>query len=117
MGSNGFKIFCSNENKNIKEILFAYNDHNFQSLKDFNSFSYFNKRNETSNINIKKQNETEKNNAINEKNKIYGECVLRFIDSPEIIIKDNGKLFKPNINDDSYSYNVLMSCNRSVIRV
>ena len=62
MGSNGFKIFCSNENKNIKEILFAYNDHNFQSLKDFNSFSYFNKRNETSNINIKKQNETEKNN-------------------------------------------------------
>ena len=62
-------------------------------------------------------NETEENNAINEKNKIYGECVLRFIDSPEIIIKDNGKLFKPNINDDSYSYNVLMSCNRSVIRV
>ena len=62
MGSNGFKIFCNNENKNIKEILFAYNDHNFQSLKDYNSFSYFNKKNETSNINIIKQNETEKNN-------------------------------------------------------
>jgi hypothetical protein len=55
MGSEGFKDLCDNESKNIKEILFAYNDHNFQSLKDFNSFSYFNKRNETSNINIKKQ--------------------------------------------------------------
>ena len=63
MGSNGFKNFCNNENKNIKEILFAYNDHNFTSLKDFNSFSYFNKKNETSNnLNIIKQNETEKNN-------------------------------------------------------
>jgi len=62
MGSEGFKDLCDNESKNIKEILFAYNDHNFQSLKDFNSFSYFNKKNETSNINIKEQNETEKNN-------------------------------------------------------
>ena len=50
-----------------------------------------------------------------EKNKVYGECVLRFIDEPEIIIKDNGVLFKPDIKDACYSYNVLMSCNRSKI--
>ena len=58
MGSNGFKTFCDNENQNIKEILFAYNDHNFKSLKDFNSFTYFNKLNES---NIPNENETEKN--------------------------------------------------------
>ena len=46
MGSDGFKILCYNGDKSIKEILFAYNDHNFKSLKDFNSFSYFNKVNE-----------------------------------------------------------------------
>ena len=37
IGSEGFKDFCCNENRNIKEILFAYNDHNFKSLKDYNS--------------------------------------------------------------------------------
>ena len=51
------------------------------------------------------------------KNKVFGECVLRFIDGPEIIIKDNGELFKPDIEDDRYSYNVLMSRNRSMIRM
>mgnify|MGYP002626044054 CR=1 FL=1 len=52
-----------------------------------------------------------------EKNKVYGECVFRFIKDPEIIIKDNGVLFKPDITDDHYSYNVLMSCNRSTIHI
>ena len=47
--------------------------------------------------------------------KVLGECVLRFIDEPEIIIKDSGELFRPDIEDDRYSYNVLMSCNRSTI--
>lgn len=56
--------------------------------------------------------ETEKKNK---KNIVYGECVFRFIDNIEIIIKDNGELFKPNISDENYSYNVLMSCNRSMI--
>ncbi len=51
------------------------------------------------------------------KNKVLGECVLRFIGEPEIIIKDNGELFKPDIEDDSYSYDVLMSCNSSTIRL
>jgi hypothetical protein len=46
-----------------------------------------------------------------------GECVLRFVDGAEIIIKDNGELFQPDIEDDCYSYNVLMSCNRSLIRM
>lgn len=49
--------------------------------------------------------------------KVYGECVLRFVDGAEIIIKDNGELFQPDIEDDCYSYNVLMSCNRSLIRM
>jgi thiol-disulfide isomerase/thioredoxin len=51
------------------------------------------------------------------KNKVYGECVLRFLDTPEIIIKDNGELFHPDIEDEGYSYNVLMARNRSLIRL
>jgi hypothetical protein len=51
------------------------------------------------------------------KNRVYGECVLRFIDGPEIIIKDNGELFRPDIEDKRYSYNVLMARNRSLIRI
>ena len=76
MGSEGFKIFCNNENKNIKDILFAYNDHDFKSYKDFNSFSYFNKVNEyydTNTTNILSQTETEKNNKINNASKIIEE--------------------------------------------
>ena len=38
----------------------------------------------------------------NKKNIIYDECVFRFIDNIEIIIKDNGELFKPNINNENY---------------
>ena len=53
----------------------------------------------------------------NGKNKVYGECVLRSAGEPEVIIKDNGKLFRPDIEDSRYSYNVLMSCNRSMIRI
>lgn len=49
------------------------------------------------------------------KKKVLGECVLRFIDEPEIIIKDNGELFEPDINDDRLSYNVLMLNNCSTI--
>ncbi len=51
------------------------------------------------------------------KHKVLGECVLRFMGEPEIIIKDNGELFKPDIEDDSYSYDVLLSCNSSTIRL
>jgi len=51
----------------------------------------------------------------NDQKKVYGECVLRFIDEPEIIIKDNGTLFNPDIEDNRYNYNVLMSCNRNMI--
>ena len=51
------------------------------------------------------------------KNKVLGECVLRFIGDPEIIIKDNGELFKPDIADERHSYNVLMSCNSNKICV
>ncbi len=53
----------------------------------------------------------------NEKNKVLGECVLRFIGEPEIIIKDNGELFQPDIQDDRLSYNALMSCNSSTIHL
>ena len=77
MGSEGFKIFCDNENQNIKNILFAYNDHDFKSYKDFNSFSYFNKLNEnyndTNTTNIISQTETEKNNKLNNASKIIEE--------------------------------------------
>ena len=53
----------------------------------------------------------------NEKNKVLGECVLRFIGEPEIIMKDNGELFQPDIQDDRLRYNVLLSCNSSTIRL
>lgn len=53
----------------------------------------------------------------NGKNKVLGECVLRFIEKPEIIIKDNGALFQPDIQDDRLSYNALLSCNSSTIHL
>ena len=53
----------------------------------------------------------------NPKGKVFGECVIRFIDDSQVVIKDNGKLFKPGIDDERFSYNVLMSCNSSTIRV
>ena len=69
MGAEGFKTFCDNENKNIKDILFAYNDHNFKSLKDFNSFSYFNKVNDNFGfIKEEKNNNTTNNKEIQEDN-------------------------------------------------
>ena len=49
--------------------------------------------------------------------KVLGECVLRFIGEPEIIIKDNGELFQPVIQDDHLSYNALLSCNSSTIHI
>ena len=51
------------------------------------------------------------------KKKVLGECVLRFLGDPEVIIKDNGELFKPDISDDRHIYNVLMSCNSNKICV
>lgn len=51
------------------------------------------------------------------KNKVLGECVIRLIGDPEIIFKDNGELFKPDISDDRYSYNVLMACNNNKISI
>ena len=68
MGSEGFKDLCNNEDKAIKEILFAYNDHNYKSLKDFNSFSYFNKVNE----NIDNNKIASNNNNSELKNTFYG---------------------------------------------
>ena len=51
------------------------------------------------------------------KNKVLGECVLRFVGKPEIIIKDNGELFQPDIQDERLSYNALLSCNSSTIHL
>ncbi|MBR6401425.1 MAG: ECF transporter S component [Firmicutes bacterium] len=53
----------------------------------------------------------------NVKKKVLGECVIRLIDSPEIIIKDNGELFKPDIEDDRYCYNILYSSNSNKIQL
>lgn len=71
---------------------------------------------------IKKVNELfltlcKKTEKINGKNKVLGECVIRFIGKPEIIIKDNGKLWKPDIEDACLSYNVLLSCNSNTMRL
>lgn len=53
----------------------------------------------------------------NEKKKVFGECVLRFIGEPEIIIKDNGKVFRPDIQDGRLSYNTILSCNSSTVHL
>ncbi len=53
----------------------------------------------------------------NSRNKVLGECVLRFIGEPEIIIKDNGELFDPGIVDHRHSYNTVLSCNNNKIRL
>lgn len=53
----------------------------------------------------------------NKGKRVLGECVLRFLDRPEIIIKDNGDLMKPDIQDERLSYNVLMSCNSCKISI
>ncbi len=52
-----------------------------------------------------------------DKKAVLGECVLRFIEDPEIIVKDNGALFDPEIEDERVSHNILMSCNSNTIRV
>ena len=105
MGSEGFKDLCDNESKNIKEILFAYNDHNFKSLKDFNSFSYFNKVNEDFGDNndgrniskvIKGKNKVEKNYNNLDKNK--NDILLENQKQNNII--DN--LSKNNIFDENF---------------
>jgi len=48
---------------------------------------------------------------------VYGECVLRFIDEPEIIIKDDGALFDPDMKDERVHYHVLLACNSCTIRL
>ena len=53
----------------------------------------------------------------NDKNRVHGECVFRFIEEPEIIIKDSGELFKLDIENDCYNYNVIMSSNRNIIHI
>ena len=59
----------------------------------------------------------EKTEKKNGDRKVFGECVLRFIGEPELIIKDDGELFRPDIEDERLSYNVLMSCNSNIIRI
>ena len=53
----------------------------------------------------------------NKKKPACGECVLRFIDEPEVIIKDNGELFDPDIKDERVHYDVLLACNSSTIKL
>lgn len=48
---------------------------------------------------------------------MLGECVLRFIDEPEVIIKDNGELFDPGLEDELVHYHVILSSNCSSIRL
>ena len=53
----------------------------------------------------------------NGKRTVLGECVLRFIDEPEVIIKDNGELFDPGLEDELVHYHVILSSNSSSIRL
>ena|GEM_PF-1170253 len=53
----------------------------------------------------------------NDKKPVQGECVLRFIDEPEIIIKDNGELFDPQMKDERIHYDVILSSNSSTIHL
>ncbi len=51
----------------------------------------------------------------NGKKAVLGECVLRFIDEPEVVIKDNGKLFDPGMEDECVRHDVILSSNNSTI--
>ena len=44
-------------------------------------------------------------------------CVIVFIDEPEIIIKDDGALFDPDMKDERVHYHVLLACNSCTIRL
>lgn len=121
--------------KGPKDIPYMLDDPDFEKVK-MNSFEYMDeeykrisswiadnlisqgieekKIKEINSIVLSLYNETKENNP---KGKVFGECVFRFLDDPQLVIKDNGKLFKPDIIDERLSYNVLMSCNSSTIRV
>ena len=53
----------------------------------------------------------------NVKKTMLGECVLRFTGEPEVIIKDNGELFDPDMEDECIHHDVILSCNRSAIHL
>lgn len=56
-----------------------------------------------------------KTEAKNEKKTVRGECVLRLTEEPEVIIKDNGALFDPEMEDEHVHYNVILSSNSCTI--
>lgn len=121
--------------KGSKDIPYMLDDPDFEKVK-MNSFEYIDgeyerisswiaeklisqgiedkKIKEVNSIVFSLYNKTKEKNP---KGKVFGECVLRFLDDPQVIIKDNGKLFKPDVDDERVSYNVLMSCNSSMIRI
>ena len=103
MGSEGFKDFCNNENKNIKEILFAYNDHSFQSMKDYNSFSYFNKVNESLELKDNNTSKTLKNKKEIGKNAINNNKNDKK-DKNDLLMERN--LSQYNYNNDLYKNNI-----------
>ncbi len=49
--------------------------------------------------------------------KVLGECVIRLLDKPEIILKDNGELMEPEIQDARLRYDVLMARNSNKISI
>ena len=66
MGARGFKILCNNESDSIKEILFAYNDYNYNNIDDYNTCVYFNNVNDKlKNVNNKEGNNIKKEDEKN----------------------------------------------------
>ena len=53
----------------------------------------------------------------NGKKAVLGECVLRFIDEPEIIIKDSGVLFDPGMEEKGVRHDVILSRNSNAIHL
>ena len=53
----------------------------------------------------------------NGKRAVLGECVLKFIDEPEVIIKDNGVLFVPVMEGEPVRHDVILSCNSNTIHM
>ena len=70
MGARGFRILCNNESDSIKEILFAYNDYNYNNIYDYNTCVYFNNINDNLKTNNNKGGGNKKINE-NEKNKNF----------------------------------------------
>lgn len=100
MGAKGFKSLCDNKSDSIKEILYAYNDYNYNNIRDYNTCVYFNNVNDKlKNIKTKEEinmrNENKKINNFDDGNEIKNIFDKNYIKKKKI--SKTNKLLKNKI--------------------